>query len=206
MERFFAETWTVYVLFCDLRRVYRYTFTYAETERIVLEVRRRYEAAVPPVFNPYCSWCANAGDCPVSINRADQALSLLEKPKFDFQAVLANPRRLGLFLTACRVLEPLQQQAQDRVKQYLLAKTEVPSWSLVTRAPGKYVEPAAVAPLMDKLGPQRVLEQYGNMSAAKYEQLCREAGISPDSSAIKQGAGTIYLRSVLQVKEGGDNH
>jgi hypothetical protein len=205
MERFFAEAWTVYALFCDLRRGYKYEFRYAETQRVVLEARTRYDAAVPPAFNAYCSWCANAGECPVLINRADQVLAAVEKPKFDFIGLLANPQRLGFFLTACRAVEPLQQQAQDRVKQYLQQKIDVPGWGLVTRAPGKYVEPSAVVPLVDKLGSQRVLEQYGSMSAVKYEKLCAEARVDPDSEAIKTGAGTTYLRSVpALIKKGGD--
>ena len=205
MEEYFAETWTTWLLFCDLRRVYKYTFTYAEARRLVLEVRARYETAAAPAFNSYCGWCANAGECPVLINRADQALAFTEKPKFDFQALLANPQRLGFFLSACRAVEPYQQQATDRAKQYLLAGTDVPGWSLVTRSPGKFVEPPAVVPLADKLGAARVLQAYGNLSVAKYEKLCAEAGLSPDSAAIQQGAGTVYLRSMPELMKGGDS-
>jgi hypothetical protein len=128
MEKFFAETWTTWILFCDLRRVHRYTFDYKSARRLVLEVRERYAAAPPPEFNSYCSWCANAGECPVLINRADEALALTEKPKFDFAGVLASPQRLGAFLTACRAVQPYQQQAADRAKEYLLAKSDVPGW------------------------------------------------------------------------------
>jgi hypothetical protein len=195
MERFFADTWTVYLLYCDLRRVDRHVFTYAEARKRVLEVRARYEHAVPPAYNPYCSWCANTGECPALINRADQMLALIEKPKFDFNGVLAHPQRLGLFLSACRAIEPLQQQANDRVKQYLMAKTEVPGWDLVSRPPGKYVEAPALQPLVDRLGAARVLDECGHLSAAKYEKLCAEAGIAPDPAAVKQGAGAVYLRA-----------
>jgi hypothetical protein len=187
------------VNFCDLRRVYSYTFTYAEARRLVLEVVKRYQDAAAPVFNPYCGWCANAGVCPVLINRADHALALTEKAGFDFQALLANPQRLGSFLTACRAIEPLQQQANDRAKQYLLAKTDVPGWSVVTRSPSKFVESPAVVPLVEKLGSARVLQEYGHMSAVKYEKLCTEAGLSPDSAAIKMGAGATYLRSTPEL-------
>lgn len=199
MERFFAETWTSWVLFCDLHRVYKYIFAYAEARRLVLEVRSRYEAAAAPIFNSYCGWCANGGECPVLINRADQALALTEKPNFDFVSLLANAQRLGAFLTACRALERYQLQAQDRAKQYLLAKTDVPGWSLVTRSPGKYVDPAAVVPLVDKLGAARVLLEYGNLSEAKYAKLCAEARVKPDFAVIQQGAGTTYLRSVPEL-------
>jgi hypothetical protein len=194
MEKFFAENWTTWLLFCDLRRVYKYAFTYSKARKLVLEVRAQYEAAAAPVFNPYCSWCAKAGECPVLVNRADQALAVIEKPKFDFQTLLANPQRLGYFLSACRAVEPYQQQAQDRAKEYLRGKTDVPGWTLVTRAPGKYVEAQDVAPLADKLGTARVLREYGNLSVAKFEKLCAEAGLSPDSAAIKHGAGATYLR------------
>lgn len=131
--------------------------------------------------------------------RADQALALTEKPRFDFQAVLASPQRLGAFLTACRGVEPYQQQASDRVKQYLQQQVEVPGWSLVTRSPGKYVKTAALQPLVDKLGAARVFEEYGHLSEAKYQRLCAEAGIKPDSAAMKQGAGAIYLRSTPEL-------
>jgi hypothetical protein len=201
MEKYFAETWTTWILFCDLRRVYKYVFTYEKARQLVLEVRAWYDAAGPPAYNPYCCWCANAAECPVLINRADHALALIEKPKFDFSGLLADPQRLGLFLTACRALEPYQQQATDRTKQYLLAKTDVPGWSLTTRAPGKYVEPDAVVPLVEKLGPARVLSVYGNLSAAKYQKLSAEAEVIPDSAAIKQGAGTVFLRATPQLTE-----
>jgi hypothetical protein len=182
-------------LFCDLRRVYKYVFTYSKARQLILEICTRYEAATAPVFNPYCGWCANAGECPVLINRADQALALTEKPKLDLNGLLANPQRLGLFLTACRAIEPLRQQAQDRAKQYLQQSVEVPGWSLVTRSPGKYVEPPAVVPLVARLGAGRVLEEYGHLSEAKYAKLCAEARLNPDSAAVKNGAGATYLRS-----------
>lgn len=205
MEKYFAETWTTWLLFCDLRRIYHYTFTYAKARSLVLEVSARSEIAPPPTFNPYCSWCENAGECPVLINRADQALALTEKPKFDFQGVLANPQRLGPFLAACRAVEPYQQQANDRAKQYLLQKVEVPGWSLVTRSPGQYVEAPAVQPLVEKLGASRVLQEYGHLSFAKFEKLCAEAGIAPDSAVVKQGAGATYLRAVPELtKKGGE--
>jgi hypothetical protein len=203
MERFFANNWTTWLLFCDLRHVYHYTFGYYQARRLVLEVRARYEAAAAPVFNPYCGWCANAGECPVLINRANQVLALIEKPKFDFQALLANPQRLGYFLSACRAVEPYQQQAQDRAKEYLRSKTDVPGWSLVTRTPSKFVEPLTVVPLAEKLGAARVLKEYSHLSAAKYEKLCVEAGLSPDSAAVKQGAGAMYLRAAPESTEKG---
>jgi hypothetical protein len=198
MEKYFAETWTCWLLFCDLRRVYKFVFTYAEARRLVLEVRVRYEAAAAPMFNPYCGWCAN--ECPALINRADHALTLTEKPGFDFQSLLANPQRLGAFLTACRAVERYQQEANDRAKQYILAKTEVPGWSLISRAPVRFVEPAAVVPLVGKLGSARVLEEYGHLSVTKYEKLCHEAGLVPDSAVIKQGSGATYLRSELRTE------
>jgi hypothetical protein len=205
MEKYFAESWTTWVLFCDLQRVYKFVFTYPEARRLVLEVRARYDAAVPPTFNPYCSWCANGGECPVLVNRADHALALTEKSKFDFPSLLANPERLGYFLTACRAVEPLQQQAQSRAKEYLLAKTAVPGWALVSRSPSKYVEPSALVHLVDRLGPERVLHECGNLSAAKYEKLCAEAELVPDSAAIKQGAGATYLRAAPELtKKGGE--
>jgi hypothetical protein len=203
MEKFFAENWTTWLLFCDLRRVYKYEFTYSKARKLVLEVRAQYEAAAAPVSNPYCGWCANGNDCPVLINRADQALALAEKPKFDFQALLANPQRLGYFLSACRAVEPYQQEAQDRAKEYLRSKTDVPGWTLVTRPPCKFVEPLTVAPLAEKLGAVRVLEEYSHLSAAKYEKLCAEAGLAPDSAAIKQGAGATYLRATPELTTKG---
>jgi hypothetical protein len=205
MEKYFAETWTTWLLFCDLRRVYRYAFSYERARQLALEVRARYEAAAAPAFNPYCSCCANAGECPVLINRADQALALIEKPRFDFQGVLASPQRLGLFLMACRGVEPYQQRASDRAKQYSQQKVEVPGWSLVTRLPAKYVEAAALRPLVDRLGAARVLEEYGHLSEAKYQKLCAEAGLPPDSAAVKQGAGATYLRAAPEsIEKGGE--
>jgi len=205
MKKHFAETWTTWLLFCDLRRVYKYVFTYSKARKLVLQVCERYEAAITPVFNSYCGWCANASECPVLINRADQALAMTEKPKFNFQAVLASPQRLGAFLAACCAVEPYQQQANDRAKQYLQQKVEVPGWSLVSRSPSKYVEAAALQPLVDRLGAARVLEAYGHLSEARYQKLCAEAGLSPDSATVKQGAGATYLRAAPEsIEKGGE--
>jgi hypothetical protein len=178
-------------------------FTYSKARELVLEVCERYEAAIAPAFNSYCGWCANGGECPVLINRAEQALALIEKPRFDFQAVLTSPQRLGAFLTACHGVELYQQQASDCAKQYLQQKVEVPGWSLVTRSPGKYVEAPAVRPLVDRLGAARVLEEYGHLSVVKYQKLCAEAGLSLDSAAVKQGAGAMYLRAAPESTEKG---
>ena len=128
------------------------------------------------------------------INKADHALALTEKPRFDFTALLANPEKLSLFLTACHALKPLEQQASDRLKQYLHENIKVPGWHLVSRGPGKYVEPSALLPLIDKLGPEPVLTEHGNLSFIKYERLCRAAELNPDLAAVKQGAGATYLR------------
>lgn len=193
MEKYFSETWTTWLLFCDLRRLYHYTFPYAEAKRLVLEVQAKYAAAGAPQANPYCPWCANAASCPALIKRADHALALAEKPAFDFQALLANPDKLGRFLAACRALTPLEKQASDRLKQYLQQKVDVPGWHLVTHGPGKYVEAAAVLPLAEKLGIAPVLAEYGHLSFAKYEKLRQFAQLPADLTVVQQGAGTVYL-------------
>jgi len=57
--------------------------------------------------------------------------------------------------------------------------------------------------LADKLGTDRVLQEYGHLSLAEYEKLCAEAGLVPDSAAIKQGAGATYLRSTPELTQKG---
>jgi hypothetical protein len=194
MEKYFAKRWTVWALFCDLRQFFRYRFEYEQTKARVLAISAAYDAGGPPKFNAYCSWCANAPHCPVLINRADHALSLVEQPHFDFSAVLNDPKKLGPFLSAIYATKPLVKPAEAKAKEFIRQRQPVPDWALITRASNKYVEPVALLPLVDRLGALPVLLRQGNLSAANYEDLCRIAGIPVDPSVIKQGSRTTYLR------------
>ena len=146
------------------------------------------------VSTPFPSECRGAKRHHLAFRPA-ASFTIFFQPSQRIRREVNPPQRLGAFLVACRAVEPYQQQANDRTNQYLQQKVEVPGWSLVTRSQGKYVEAATLQPLVDRLGAARVLEEYGHLSEAKYQKLCAEAGIKPDSAAMKQGAGAIYLRS-----------
>ena len=170
MEQHFAPSWTAHLLFCDSREVVTHTFTHREAREIVERVVASYrDEHKKPVLCEYCSWCVKTMSCPARMELANSVIA--PAADLDFAAVLADPARLGLFLTACSVLDDFREKAQETAKTLLSEGKTVPGWKLSKRSTREFVDHVDVGRHIAALGFGEVLAAYGNLSAKKFRAL-----------------------------------
>ena len=121
-----TEAWTAYLLFADQQEIVTHEFTLANAEIIVERALRN--VGTDPEPNDYCQWCAKALTCPPRLRAQKAAIETIESGSFT--AVLADPARLGLFLSRAKVFDEFREAAKDRAREYLEAGEDVPGWRL----------------------------------------------------------------------------
>ena len=197
MNDHFASDWTCHLLFCDLREVVTYRFTYEEAHSLVDAVIQAFhDPEKEPVPCEYCGWCGKADNCSARCAVVAQSLPAAE-PGFDFDAMVADPEKLGQFLTACAVLDDFRDRAKKIATERLRGGGEVPGWKLVTRKGNEFVDCETVGRHIQRLGFGPVLAAYGNLSASKFRDLWtnRMPVESPfPEEAVKHTAATTYLK------------
>ncbi len=197
MEAHFAAEWTAHLLYCDLREVETLRFTHEEARAAVDAVIQAFhDPEKEPVPCDYCGWCARADTCPA--RRAIVARALpAAAPGFDFEAVVADPEKLGRFLAACAVVEDFRERAKKVAAERLRTGGEVPGWKLVTRRGPEFVDCETVGRHVQQIGFGPVLQAYGNLSAAKFRKLWQDrAGEDQPfpEEAVKHAPPTSYLK------------
>lgn len=197
MAAHFAGEWTAHLLFCDQREIETHRFTYEEAHAIVDGVVRAF---TDPLKKPspceYCSWCAKADSCPARLALAGEALAVAEAG-FDFDAVLADPERLGQFLAACSVLEDFRERAKKIATERLKTGGELPGWKLITRRGNEFVDCETVGHHIGGIGFGPVLAAYGNLSASKFRDLWSQrmpADQPFPEESVKHAASSSYLK------------
>ena len=137
MGAHFAGEWTAHLLFCDQREIETIKFTYEEAHDIVDQVVKSFnDPGKQPNPCEYCGWCAKADTCPARLTMVGETLTVTE-PGFDFDAVLADPEKLGNFLAACAVVEDFRDRAKKIATERIKTGGDVPGWKLVTRKANK---------------------------------------------------------------------
>jgi hypothetical protein len=194
MSTHFLERWSAFVLYGDQRRVVSYSFTDTQAEAIIKTQREFYDRPGDPIPNELCHWCANFNECPALTQVADA--SFIAARSFDFDAVLADPVRLGRFLVGCNAIEEYAKRAKVAALARIIAGEKIPGWKMVSRKGNEYVPAGEVF----KLGihnfelMRTILETYGTLGGTKYRELCETFGVAPDESVIKRAGGSVYLR------------
>jgi hypothetical protein len=197
MGAHFAPSWTAHLLFCDQREIETHRFTYEEAHDIVDQVVKAFhDPAKKPNPCEYCSWCAKADTCPARLAVVAETLPMVD-PGFDFDAVLADPEKLGRFLTAFAVVEDFVERAKKIATERLKTGGEVPGWELMTCEGSEFVDYETVGHHIQRLGFGPVLCAFGNLSAAKFRDLWsqrmpREVPF-PDES-VKHAPSSTYLK------------
>ena len=204
MEAHFASEWTAHLLFCDQRELVTIRFTYREVKATVEKViAAYYTPAKQPTPCEYCGWCAKAETCEARVALAEKAI-IAAAPGFDFDAVLADNGKLGLFLTGCAVLEDFRERAEETAKERIQAGTEIPGWKLITRRGPEFVDHITVGLHIQALGFGAVLAAYGNLSAKKFREIW-EQKIPRDKpfpeEAVKHGKASLSLRQTHKSKD-----
>lgn len=111
MDAYFTDSWTVFILFCDLQEVERLYFTYETAKEIIRLALEEYENPTPPRANDYCEWCAQFEKCPVPRSLAANSFKVPEG-SIDFEAILTQPDQLGLFLDGCAAIESFDKRGR----------------------------------------------------------------------------------------------
>ena len=197
MEAHFASEWTAHLLFCDQREIVSHKFTYEEAHEIVDQVVNAFhDPAKKPNPCEYCGWCAKADTCPARLALVADTLPVAD-PGFDFDAVLADPEKLGRFLAACAVVEDFRDRAKQIATERIKTGGVVPGWKLVTRKGSEFVDCETVGHHIVTMGFGPVLAAYGNLSAAKFRDLWsqRMPGESPfPEESVKHAPPSTYLK------------
>jgi len=197
MEAGFATEWTCHLLFCDLREVETHRFTYDGARDLVDAITGAFhDPGKQPAPCGYCGWCGKADTCSARLAVVAQALPVAA-PGFDFDAVVADPGRLGAFLAACAVVEDFRERARKAAIGRLKDGGTIPGWRLVTRKGSEFVDCGTVGHHIATMGFGPVLAAYGNLSAAKFRQLWAErmpADKPFPEEAVKHAAASTYLK------------
>jgi hypothetical protein len=197
MGAHFASSWTAHLLFCDQREIETHKFTYEEAHAIVDQVVKAFnDPAKKPNPCEYCSWCAKADTCPARLAMVGETLTVTE-PGFDFDALLADPEKLGRFLAASAVVEDFRERAKKIAIERIKTGGEVPGWKLFTRKGSEFVDCETVGHHIQRIGFGPVLHAYGNLSASKFRDLWSQRMPSekpfPEES-VKHAAPSTYLK------------
>ena len=197
MGAYFAGEWTAHLLFCDQREVETIKFTYEEAHAVVDQVVKSFnDPRKQPTPCEYCAWCAKADTCPARLATVGETLAVAD-PGFDFDAVLADPEKLGAFLSACAVVEDFHARAKEIASERLKTGGRIPGWKLATRKGGEFVDCETVGHHIQQLGFGPVLAAYGDLPAAKFRDLWRQRmpgdQAFPESS-VKAASPTTYLK------------
>ena len=197
MSAHFASDWTCHLLFCDLREIETIRFTYEEAHDVVdAVVKQFYDTSKAPNPCEYCGWCAKADTCPARHAIVAETMTATEVG-FNFEAMVADPEKLGQFLSACAVVDDFRDRAKKIATERIKTGGEVPGWQLVTRRGAEFVDCETVGHHIQKIGFGAVLHAYGNLSASKFRELWNERMPSespfPDE-AVKHASPTTYLK------------
>lgn len=195
MTSHFLDRWTAFVLYGDLRRVVSYSFTDTQAEAVIKLHREFYDRPGSPIPNEFCQWCANFNICP-ALQEATADAALVSLRSFEFEAVLADPVRLGRFLVGCNAIEEYQKRAKVAALAKIIAGEKIPGWKMVSRKGSEYVPAIEVFGLAEQNPTiiRAILETYGTLGGAKYRELCETFGITPDEAVFNRAGGSVYLK------------
>jgi len=168
MHQHLVDRWTAHVLFADQQKIVTYNFTYAEANDIVQAALKNVGTA--PKINDYCSWCAHSLTCPARVEANKQALATTED---SMPALLADPARLGEFLTRCRTFDAFREAAEAEARRLLGEGVEVLGWRLQKPRISEFVDAEVLANAVNSgsLSATDVILAHGPLSATKARKL-----------------------------------
>lgn len=200
MERYNVKTWTVVLLYSDLRQMREFKFTQYWAENIIRQLMARVNDP-QSVATPceYCNWCAKKYTCAERLETV--AFWAGKDPAtIDWHAEMNDPVKLAQFINLCSLItskDGLEDYARGLAREKLNTGEDVPGFVLRNRKGREYVEPETVAIHAEQLGIANILAAYGSLSAEKFKGLWETAlsGVPFPTDEIKSGPGSQFVAS-----------
>ena len=188
MDRTFAKEWECVLLFCDQREVVHYRYTYEEADAWVKGiVESATDPNRQPCANEYCSWCVKKDTCPARTGPIVETLAVVESQPTAVSlealkdGLLADPERLGAFLTTNAIFEDFVDDLKIKAKALMLhAHTVVPGWKLQEEAGREHFDRIAIvsAAVTGKSGLDDLVANCGGkMTGSKFREWCAKMGV-----------------------------
>jgi hypothetical protein len=205
MEAHWVDEWTVFLLYCDLRKMVKLEFTREEAEQIVRGVLAKVhdpEATATPC--DYCGWCARKFTCRERLEGVAWWAGK-DPATIDWDTELADPVKLAQFLDLCAVITRdggLNDMARSRAKDLLINKVDVPGYALRSKKGAEWVLPNDVGHWIQRMGHGAVLEAYGNLGAEKFRALWRDRVTDQPfpEGMVQVGPGSQYVTKTTKKK------
>lgn len=186
MDRTFAKEWECVLLFCDQEEVVHYRYTYEEADAWVKGiVDSANDPDRQPCANKYCGWCVKADTCVARTGPIVETLAVVESQPTGVSlealkdGLLADPERLGAFLTTNAIFEDFVDDLKTKAKA-LMKTTAVPGWKLQTEAGREHFDRLAIvsAAVTGKSGLDDLVANCGGkMTGTKFREWCAKMGV-----------------------------
>jgi hypothetical protein len=179
MSKHNVQKWKTYLLFCDARKVVIHDFSFYEALQTVRNVI--LNVGNDPVVNEYCGWCRHSLTCEARVAEQEAALAVKEE---GFPAILADPVRLGEFLTKCKTLDAFRDSAKEKARELLEQGSEVDGWRLQKPRITEFVEAHILCDAVSKglMNYYDVIRAQGNLSATKARKLYADVPVERKES------------------------
>jgi hypothetical protein len=188
MARTFTTEWECVLLFCDQKEVVHYSYTYEEADAWVKGiVQSATDPNRQPCANEYCSWCVKKDTCPARTGPIVETLAVVESQPTGVSlealkdGLLADPERLGAFLTTNAIFEDFVDDLKIKAKALMLhAHTVVPGWKIQTEAGREHFDRIAIvsAAVTGKSGLDDLVANCGGkMTGSKFREWCAKMGV-----------------------------
>lgn len=202
MDRYFEDTWRTTIVYVDLELVEWRNWTMDEALSVLREIAA---GAKDPFAAPqpcdYCSWCAHAATCPPRREAIESAFPPLAGVLEEWDAILADPIRLGAVLQACQPLRDFVEdqlpEARSAAMKHIVEGRGVPGTRMISVKPTQQVSPLKQGHFMPTLGFDAILSMHGPVSLKKFSEMwaAKRPGVPlPDNVSDMEKSGYSYLR------------
>jgi hypothetical protein len=202
MARTFTTEWECVLLFCDQKEVVHYRYTYEEAEDWVKGiVRSATDPDRQPCPNEYCGWCVKKDTCPARTGPIVETLAVVESQPTGVSlealkaGLLADPERLGAFLTTNAIFEDFVDDLKTKAK-VLMKEEVVPGWKLQKEAGREHFDRIAIvsAAVTGKSGLDDLVANCGGkMTGGKFREWCAKMGVPVQESQAIVGKEIVKL-------------
>lgn len=205
MDRYFCDTWTTYLLFCDQRHVTTHQWTREHAEQVVRDIVSTVKDSLT-VATPcdYCDWCSLRWTCQTRL--APLSMLLMGAPdKLDLATIKSCPADLGALMDLTYEIakdDGLHDELRSAATEHCVAGRAVPGWKL---SPGRETSSVKVdqilqTRLLQDAGPA-LLQQFNSISGAKFTAVWQQTyGTMPPEGMIQTNHGSAFVSKASRKK------